>query len=191
MPDHSQEQLFSVEPAVPLRLQHGGLPTYADVVLTADQVREAQETWPDRTEREQERNMKMRVLNQMRHEIIVDPATGRRAFGGAQDTRPKAKKRVDESLVEAADARVQEIVDAAFSALDPRNSPEVRHKAAMNITKEAREVRKHQIEEDELERSSNDEVKLEAARLLADMMRKGELKPADFDLTDADVVEVD
>jgi hypothetical protein len=201
MEDISQGQFFEVKPQVPARLVNGELPKYSDVILSPEQIKEAQEIWPDAKGKTPEaklalqiRNMRMRILNQMRHQIILPD--GRRAFGGAQDTRPKHKKRIDESLIEAADNRVQEIIDAAFSALDSKLSPEIRHKAAMNIAKEAREVRKQQVIEDEIARASGEDLTLMAAEILAERIQAGELSIEDIfksgkkeKIIDADVIE--
>ena len=69
---------------------------------------------------------------------------------------------------------------------------ETRVSTASKITREAREVRKLQIVEDELERAGADEIRREAAKVLAQMVRSGELKASDvLDISDADVVELD
>jgi hypothetical protein len=217
-PFPGQGQLFSVEATAPNGLLPGTLPRYEDVVLTAAQIEEAKELWPSRvvykrgpdgkklrgergkfivdhtietTPAEQIRNMKCRVLNKMRYEIEADSVTGRRAFGGPQlNTAGKAKKRADESLVEAADNRIDELIDAAFSSVSPDNSNEVRHKSAMNIIKVAQDLKKIQMTEEELDKASGEQLENLAAEILAQAVRDGKLTTADFNLTEADVVEL-
>lgn len=192
-PDPDQLQLIQVAPELPSRIAAGELPRYEDIVLTAEQVEAARAEWPDKKPTQQAAFMKMRILAKLRHEIVADPVTGRRAFGGVQpgSGTPK-KKRLDEQLVEAADRRVQEIIDAAFAPLSPDNKDLfARHKAAMNISKEAREIRKLELAEDDLERADNVEVKNLAVGVIADLIRSGELKLEDLSasIIDADVVE--
>jgi len=213
-PAPGQQQLFEVAPGLPARLSiEGRMPQYEDVVLTAEQVEEAKREWPTKTiyrrgpdgrkvvdrvveltEREQISRMKTRILTKLRHEVVVDPVTGQRAFGGVQRGNGTIKKkRLDEQLVEAADRRQQEISDAFFAPLSPDNPAMDRHKAALNISREAREIRKLELAEDDLERASDDEVRREAAKVIAEMFRNGELKPDDLadiiSISDADVIE--
>lgn len=218
-PIPGQTQLFSVEATVPKGLPPGKIPQYEDVVLTEEQIEEAKREWPSRpvykrdnsgqkvrgphgkyivaytvpmTEAEQIRNMKCRVLNKMRHEVMLDPVSGRRAFGGVQ---PGAgpKKRADESLVEAADNRIDELIDAAFSSVTPGNgnTNEVRHKSAMNIIKVAQNLKKIQMTDKELDKASGEELANLAAEILAQAVRDGKLDKDAFDLPPADVIEIE
>ncbi len=182
------------------------VPKYADIILTAEQIEEARVLWPapknskgevvtdpEKQERMRRHYMRMKIWYKIRHDTIVDPKTGRRAFGGFQ---PKSKKaqRIDEKLVAAADDRSSEIIDAAFSALDPKNESWIRHRAAMNISKEARAIRELEIKEDELEKASSDDLARETAQILVEMIRKGEIDVANissFIDGEAEVVEIE
>ena len=212
-----QRQLFAAEPSAQ-RFSAENIPKYEDVVLTAEQIEQAALEWPTRpvyrkvngkrvkdengkdivekwvptTQEQQIASMKMRVLNQMRHEIILDPITGRRAFGGVQrgSGGPK-KKRLDEMLIDEAESRSRDITDALFSALERGVDPAVRHKAAINIMREARAVHEQAQRDDELDRASKEEIMDLAVSILTGAVRSGDLSPADFDLTEADVIELE
>lgn len=185
-----QMQLVSVAPRIPNRAGENGVPRYEDIVLTAEQVDEARATWPDAAPGHQLHWMKSRILVKLRHEVVVDPMTGRRAFGGPQ---PGSKpKRIDESIVEAADNRRQELIDAAFAPINGGAgvTPMDRHRAALNIAREAREVRAMEMQEDELAKASGEDLEREVAKLLLEQIRSGKLDLASISgFADADVVE--
>lgn len=191
-PRPGQSQLFAIEPTSKARWSAENLPRYEDVVLTAEQIDQAALEWPDKTPGQQVAYMRKRVHNKMLHEIIVDPTTGRRALGGPQrGTAGKEKKRLDEMMVEEAENRSREITDALFSALERGVDPAVRHKAAINIMREARAVHEQNQKDDELERASKEEIMDLAVDLLARAVRSGDLSPTDFNLTEADVIELE
>lgn len=177
-------------------------PKYADIVLTPEQEREAREQYPDVSEKQAIHRKKLSVLATLKHQY-VDPTTGRAVFGGPQpNSGRKATKRIGEALVEAAQGRHKEIVDAAFAPISQGNDPMERHKAAMNIVKHEREQAKLDMAEDEFARKSEDEVRGDAVNLFVKMVMNGDLSLADIaaaanknsaegsaeEMTDADVV---
>lgn len=185
-----QTQMLTIEATVPARLERRGVPRYEDVVLTAEQVEEAAREWPNKSSTQQIHYMRSRIFAKLRHSIVLDPVSGTRAFGGVQAGQGAKKKRIDESLVAAADDRVQEIIDAAFSPLSPGNPSMDRHRAALNIAREAREVKAMQIQEDELAKSSGEDLAVEAASIVAAMIRNGDLDLNDLSvMVDAQVVD--
>lgn len=185
-----QTQMLTIEATVPARLEQRGVPNYWDIVLTAEQIEEAAREWPDVSQKRQLHYMRSRIYAKMRHSIVLDPVTGTRAFGGVQAGQGAKKKRVDESLVAAADSRVQEIIDAAFSPLSDKNPAMDRHRAAMNLAREAREVRAMEIQEDDLAKSSGEDLAVEAASIVAAMIRNGALDLNDLSvMVDAQVVD--
>lgn len=193
-PIPGQMSLVDVQPVDRAKaLPPGKVPVYEDVVLTAEEMEEAKERWPDATPKNQIHYMRMKIWGQWRHSIIIDEKTGRRAFGGPQPRyRDKEKRRIDEQIVEAADDRSGEIIDAVFSALDSRNSDEVRHKAGVNIAKLAIETKRVQIKEDALERASAADLKIEAAKAIVEMLKRGELDMSDIEgLVDGTAEEIE
>lgn len=155
-------------------------PKYADITLTPEQEREAYEQYPEDSPAKALHRKRLSILATLRHQY-VDPSTGRHAFGGAQpNAGRKPTKRIGEALVEAAQGRHKEVVDAAFSALQPGNDAMVRHRAAMNIARHEREERAMDMAEDEFARKTEDEVRGDATKLLAKMVREGRLSVEDI-----------
>lgn len=190
-PIPGQMQLISVEADQPMRLKAGGVPEYTDIVLTAEQMDAAKVEWPDAHPNHQIHYMKSRILAKMRHECVIDPVTGRRFFGGPQGGGRK-NKRIDESIVEAADTRRQELIDAAFAPINGGVgvTPMDRHRAALNIAKEAREVRAMEMAEDDLSKASGEDLQREVAKLLLEQIREGKLDVSSLSgIVDANVVE--
>lgn len=187
----SQTSLFDAPPAqLPARLTSGtDLPRFADVVLTPEQEVEAAERWPDASKKKQIVNMKHSIVATLRHKIVADDGTGRRVFGGPQPGSGRPK-RLDETLVAAAESRQKEIIDAAFAPLSPGNPAMDRHRAAMNLAREAREVREQERRDDELDGASKDDLIKGATAVIAELLRSGEISVDDLDrIVDADVVD--
>ncbi len=178
------------EPSLPDRVVNGGaVPEYGDVVLTPEDLVAAAERWPDASPAKQRHWMKQSVLAKLRHQVVVDSTSGRRAFGGVQPGSGR-KKAMGDSLVAVADSRLKEIMDAIFSALDPKLAPEIRHKAGINILREVRKDRELDLKEDELDRASREDLVREAAIIMAEMARNGEIDLSDPEaILDAQVVE--
>jgi hypothetical protein len=220
-----QSQLFEVEPTSQ-RWSAENLPRYEDVVLTPEQVEEAERLWPsytvyrkgpdgkrvktpggrfvvekvvETTEAQRLAYMRKRVHNRMLNEIVVDPISGRRALGGPQrGTAGKEKKRLDQMMVEEAENRSREITDALFSALEKGVDPAVRHKAAVNIMREARAVHEQAQKDDELERASGEDLARLAAETVLSMVSQGKISsellssliPSLGPIVDAEAVEL-
>lgn len=187
-----QESLFEQpQPQLPARLSHPQeVPRYEDVVLTDEDLRAAAERWPDASEALRRHWKKQSILATLRHRVVVDPATGRRSFGGVQPNTGK-KRAMGDSLVEVAEERRSEIMDALFAPLDPKgNTPMERHKAAATIIREVRKDREVDLREDELARASREDLEREGASILADMIRSGQITiNDDGDVVEAEVVE--
>jgi hypothetical protein len=194
-----QSQLFEVEPTSQ-RWSAENLPRYEDVVLSSEQVEQAAREWPDKTPGQQVAFMTKRVHNKMLHEIVVDPISGRRALGGPQrGTAGKEKRRLDQQLIEEAENRSREITDALFSALEKGVDPAVRHKAAVNIMREARAVHEQAQKDDELERASGEDLARLAAETVLSMVSQGKISsellssliPSLGPIVDAEAVELE
>jgi len=186
----AQSALFDAgEAPLAERVARGYVPVYQDIVLTPEQVVEAQQRWPDETENQQRHYMRKSILAKLRHSVVLDPSTGRRAFGGAQPGSGR-KRELGNSLVDTAERRQDEIMNAIFSALDDKLPPEVRHKAGINIVREVRKDREADMREDALDTAAKEDLVSEAAKILAAMVRSGEIDLSDPDaIIDAQVVE--
>jgi hypothetical protein len=190
-----QQSFFSMDPSPPQNsVGEVRIPAYQDIVLTEQQVEEARREWPEKSENQQIHFMKSRVLVQLRNQVILPD--GRRAFGGAQRNQEQIerKKRLDEALVAAAEERQQEIIDAAFAPLAPGNDVMDRHKAAITLAREAREVRRMEMEEDALEGASEEDLARIVAKELAKALRTGQIESlssllAAGEITDATVID--
>lgn len=187
-PIEGQQALFEVEQSLSPAFHAGKVPRYKDIALSPTEIEEAREEWPEATEKQQVSRMKMRKLMRLQHEIVVDPATGRRYVGGPQPQTKAAQRRVDAALIEAADERIDEIRNAMFAPLSPKNPDMDRHRAAVNIVRETREARKHEMAEDELDGASDAEVRDLAMGIIREMFQGGDLDLAQ--IIDADVVEL-
>lgn len=147
-----------------------------EIDLTPEQVAEAAQRWPQFSAARQAQYMRMSILAHIKHQQVVDPETGRRAFGGPQPGGgPHKNKRIGQALLDEAQSRHREIINAAFAPLGPGNTPMDRHKAAMNIARHELLERQQEIIDDEYARKSDDEIRVEAAKLLASMIRAGQL----------------
>ncbi len=179
------------EPSLPDRVVNGvAVPELKDVVLTPEDLARAAERWPDASPARQRLWQRQSILAKLRHEVVVDPTTGRRAFGGVQPGSGR-KKAMGDSLVAVADSRLKEIMDAIFAPLSPQgNDPMDRHKAGINILREVRKDRELDLREDELDRASREDLVREAATILAEMESNGEIDLSDPGaILDATVVE--
>lgn len=189
LPD--QQGLFDApNPQLPERVARvQDMPQYADIVLTDEDIKAADERWPDASPLMRLHWKKQSILATLRHQIVADPETGQRLFGGVQPNSGR-KKRMDEKLVDACDSRQKEIIDAAFAPLGPGNPAMDRHRAAMNLTREAREVREQERKDDELDRSSKEDLIAEAAPIIAQMIRDGSISlNGSGEIVDAEAVE--
>lgn len=147
------------------------------IELTPEQIEEARERWPECSEAEQGRRMMLSIRARAKHEEIVDPATGRRAFGGPQPgSGRKPKKRVAEKIAELAQGeRQKEVIDALFSGLDKKNSPAVRAATASKIISVEHQERELQLKEDEFQGMPKDELKRLVAAGFMRMIERGEM----------------
>lgn len=147
------------------------------IELTSDQLAEAAERWPDESEGEQRRRMMLSIRAKAKHEIIADPATGRRVFGGPQpNSGRKSKKRAAETIADLAQGdRQKEVIDALFSGLAPSEDAAVRVRTAAKIVEIERDERELQLREDEFTGMPKDELQRLLANGLARMIERGEI----------------
>lgn len=185
-----QSALFDAgEASLPERVARGYVPTYHDIVLTPEQVEESRERWPDVPESQQLHNMRMSVWAKLRYQIEADPSTGRRVFGGAQPGGGR-KRELGNSLVETAERRQDEVMNAIFSALDEKLPAADRHKAGINIVREVRKDREADMREDAIDAASREDLLAEAVKILAGMVRSGEVDLSDPDaIVDAQIID--
>lgn len=137
---------------------------------------EARERWPDEPPRERRRRAALSVKAKERHAEVVDPDSGRRAFGGPQpgSGRPK-RKRVAAAIAELAQTtRHKEVVDAMFSGLtDP--SKAVRVRTATQITNIEHKERELEMAEERHEEKTPLQLLQELLPRLAESTAAGEL----------------
>lgn len=185
--------------AAPLRFQYMGgdvdqplppePPKYEDIVLTPEQEAEARERWPDYSPARAYQYMRLSVLAHLKKQY-VDPTTGRALFGGPQpNSGRKATKRIGAALVEAAQGRQKEVIDAAFAPLAEGNDPMDRHKAALNLARHEQKEREMDIVEDEYARKTDADVRRDFARVVAEMVRSGQLSPEDLFEGSAELID--
>lgn len=169
-----------------------------DIVLDERHLAYAAQRWSDKSASMQRYRMRQAIWARIQHSKPHPDDPTRSRLGGVQPgSGRKPTLRLGQAMVEAAQNRQREIVDAAFSALKPGLDEGLRHKAAMNIARLEREERQLEIVEDEYSRRTDDDVKRDFASRLADMIRKGDLSMDDIqdlakakqDVTDAEVVE--
>lgn len=165
--------------------------TIADIALTVPLLNYARRRWPDASEKMQHYRVRQAIWAKFKHRQEHPDGSGRKLLGGPQPgSGRKPTKAIGAALVEAAEQRHKEIVDAAFSALSPDNDPAVRHKAAMNIAKHAREEAREAREADDYARKTDDEIRRETARMFAEMIANGELSVDDIiDGTASEIVD--
>jgi hypothetical protein len=147
------------------------------IELTPEQIEQARERWPDLDETEQKRRMTLSLRAKAKHDEIVDPETGRRAFGGPQPgSGRKPKKRVAEKIAELAQGeRQKEVIDALFSGLHQDNSPAIRAATAAKIIGVEHQERELQLKEDEFQGMPKDELKRLVAAGFMRMIERGEM----------------
>lgn len=162
----------------------------AEIVLDERHLAYARKRWPDASERMQHYRVRQAIWIRFQTAKPHPDDPTRRKVGGVQPGGGRrVTKQVGAALVEAAQARQKEVIDAAFAPLSNGNDPMDRHKAAMNIAKLEREERAMEIVEDEYARKTNEDVLKEAAAIFVEMVRNGELSLDD--IADADVVDDD
>lgn len=163
-----------------------------EIVLDDRHLRFAVARWPSETPRMQKYRVRQAIWARIQHRKPHPDDPGRRLLGGPQPgSGPKMRRRTGQALVEEAQKRQKEVIDAAFAPLAEDVDPMQRHKAAMNIVRNEREERVLDIAEDEYARKTTDEIRREAAQVLADMVRDGEIKIEEIiDIDPADVQEV-
>ncbi len=190
-PEQAQPLFDAGAPQLPERVSSGNvIPKLSDIVLTPEDEAKAAERWPDATEKKRNLYMRQSILATLRHRLPAQDGSGRRMFGGPQPGSGRKKAELGNSLVDAATSRLPEILDALFSPLGPGNDNNDRHKAAVNIIREVRKDREADMRADELERASKEELVKEAAAILAEMARNGDIQiGADGQIVDADVVD--
>ncbi|MBA2724711.1 MAG: hypothetical protein H0U53_01870 [Actinobacteria bacterium] len=167
-------------------------PSLNEVVLDERHLAYARLRWPDAAPKSQIYWCKQVIWAHFQKDKPHpdDPTGQRKKFGGRQPGGgAHVNKRAGIALVEAAQGRQKELIDAAFAPIGPRNDPMDRHRAAMNIYKQEREERAMEIVEDEYARKTNEEVTREAAALFAEMFRNGEISLSD--IVDATAVDLD
>jgi hypothetical protein len=178
-------------PQLPERVASGNVvPKLSDIVLTPEDEAKAAERWPDASEKKRQLYMKQSILATLRHQLPAQDGSGRRMFGGPQPGAGRKKAELGNTLVDEANKRHDEIMNALFAPLSPGNPVMDRHKAANNILREVRKDREADMRADELERASKEELVKEAAAILAEMARNGDIQiGADGQIVDADVVD--
>lgn len=154
----------------------------AEIVLSSQLLDYARRRWPDASARMQQYRVRQAIWAKIQHRKEHPDGTGRRLLGGSQPgSGRKPTKAIGTALVEAAESRQKEIIDAAFAPLSPENDNLFeRHKAAMNIAKHAREEAREAREADDYARKTDDEIRRETARMFAEMIRSGELSVDDI-----------
>lgn len=162
----------------------------AQIELTERHLAYAQQRWPDASEKMQQYRMRQAIWVRFEHAKPHPEDPNRKKLGGPQpNSGRRVQKRIGEALVEAAQMRQKEIVDAAFAPLEPGNDAMTRHKAAMNLARHEREERAMDIVEDEYARKTQEDITREAAEVFAQMIRDGELSLEDIEGTATEIVD--
>lgn len=170
----------------------------ADIQLDDRHLQYAATRWPDASESMRRYRVRQAIWAKFKHAQPHPDDPSRRLLGGAQPgSGPKPKLRLGAALVEAAQERQREVIDAAMSALRPGVDPAVRHKAAMNLAKHEQNERSLEIVEDDYARRTDADIKKDFASRLATMIRDGELSMDDINslaaekagIADAEVVQ--
>lgn len=140
----------------------------------------ALERWPDlddeHRERKRQHSIRAAIQAKQQHEIVVDPGSGQRLFGGPQpgSGRPR-RQRVSQFIIELAETTKQRsIANAMFSGLDA-DDPRVRVSTAEKIAKLGIKERELQMAEDEFEGKPREQILKLLAPILAKMSAKGQL----------------
>lgn len=171
-------------------------PTFKDIEITPELHAYALDRWPDVSDSMRAFRVRQTIWTRFMAMLPHPDDPSRRKVGGAQPGSGGRTKRIGTTLMEAVRERQDEIVNAAFSAIDDKNDPGLRHKAAMNLAKLEREERMLEMAEDEHARKSAEELQREAAAMIAEMVRKGDVNLNDIiqgsatevSTSDADVV---
>lgn len=143
----------------------------------------ARARWPDASERMQQYRVRQTIWVRFEHRKPHPDDPTRRRLGGPQpNSGRRVTKAIGAAIVEHFEGRQKEVLDAIAAPLDPNSGASAmeRHKAGMNIAKHAREERAMEIVEDEYARKTDDDVALEFAREMAQMVRSGELSLQDI-----------
>lgn len=141
----------------------------------------ALERWPDlddeQRERKRQHSVRGAIQAKLNHEIVADPESGRRAFGGPQPGAGRKRRlRVSEHIVELAETtKSRAIANAIFSGLDEHNDPKVRVRTAEVIAKMGMREAELKMAEDEFEGKPREQLLKLIAPALARMSAKGEL----------------
>lgn len=154
----------------------------AGIELTEAHMVFARRKWPEASEKMQAYRMRQSIWVRFQNRKPHPEDPGRKLLGGAQPGSGRKRAPIGRAIVEHFEARTKEVLDAIAAPLDPHSDATSmeRHRAGMNIAKHAREEQKEQREADDYARKTDDEVKLEFARMLADMVRNGELSADDI-----------
>lgn len=138
---------------------------------------------------DEERQRRSELARQL-HNQVVDPETGRRAFGGRQPGAGRPRKvRAAELVAEEAKKSAKEIVQALKDSLDPSNSISVRLQGARQwLEIENKEAALQLAEEKEFHAYSDDELALKLAQTFMELNSMGALDQALGELTDGTVI---
>lgn len=164
-----------------------------EIELTEAHLSYGEKRWPDASDSMRRYRVRQVIWVRLQHQQPHPDDPNRKLLGGPQPNsgRKTANKEIGRALVEAAQSRQKEVVDAAFSALDPREDASLRHKAAMNLAKHERDMAKEEREADLYARMTDAEVRRGFAEMLADMVRNGDLSIEDIgDIIDGTAEEI-
>lgn len=153
----------------------------SEIQLTEAHMRYAMQRWPDVTPKMRQYRMRQAIWAKFQHMKPHPDDPGRKMLGGPQpNSGRKPVKAIGTAIVEHFEARQKEVLDAIGSALDPTVDPAIRHKAGMNIAKHAREEAREQRDADEYARSTDDDIRRQFAKMLADAVAAGEITVEDI-----------
>lgn len=172
----------------------------AEIEVTEQHMEWARKRWPDASDRQRSNWVRKSIMTKMmgRRQHPDDP--NRSLFGGAQPrSGPKPMKALGARLVEEAESRYNELRDALWAPipLGSQASDMERHRAADVIIKHVREEKKELREADAYARLTDDEARREYAKMLAEMVKTGDLSMDDImasvvdgsAVEDADVID--
>jgi hypothetical protein len=154
----------------------------------------ARRRWPKASTEMQAYRMRQSIWVRFEHQKPHPEDPNRRRLGGPQpNSGRRVNKRLGEALLEEAQRRQKEVIDAAFAPLSEDNDDWVRHKAAMRLAEHEREERKMEIIEDDYARRTDDDIRKEAAAVFLEMLASGEISLEDLSAgtVDGDAEEVE
>lgn len=138
---------------------------------------------------DEERQRRSELAKQL-HAQVVDPETGRRAFGGRQPGAGRPRKvRAAELVAEEAKKSAKEIVEALKDSLKPENPMSIRLQGARQwLEIENKEAALQLAEEKEWHAYSDEELALRLAKTFMELNGMGALDEALSELSDGGTV---